>query len=68
MVSTDFNKTKNNLHSFMRIFYNIRLKDYFSMLETHFDRKKYHIIFEDIVSCSDANNLYILQKRMLLQY
>lgn len=62
MVSTDFNKTKNNLHSFMRIFYNIRLKDYFSMLETHFDRRKYHIIFEDIVGCSDANNLYILQR------
>lgn len=62
MVSTDFNKTKNNLHSFMQIFYNIRLKDYFSMLETHLDRK-YHIIFEDIVRCSDANNLYILQKR-----
>lgn len=62
MVSTDFNKTKNNLHSFMQIFYNIRLKDYFSMLETHLD-KKYRGISEDIIKYSDANNLYVLQKR-----
>jgi hypothetical protein len=61
MVSTDFNKTKNNLHSFMRIFYNIRLKDYYRMLETHLD-KKYQGISEDIIKYSDANNLYFLQR------
>ena len=56
----EFNKADDHFLSVLRIFYNIRLKDYFEMLETYFGRE-YKNNLNFLLGYSDADSKYYLK-------
>lgn len=52
----------NNMHSLMRIFYSISLKDYFAMLETYFG-STYKTKCQKLLLYSDADDNYLLKNK-----